>query len=77
MTSVAVAGRADLTEAVLTAQFPVTVPARLIHQHQWHLAAAPFAAILVTTSGPAPHPTQRGRSLVDDPAATLVQLIAR
>ncbi|MBF6468315.1 hypothetical protein IU427_24545 [Nocardia beijingensis] len=25
-------------EAVLTVQFPATLPARLIHQHQWHLA---------------------------------------
>ncbi|MGV9822607.1 hypothetical protein [Nocardia xishanensis] len=40
-------------EALLTVQFPATVPARFIHQHQWHLAcefsnwmiaAAPFAA---------------------------------
>lgn len=40
-------------EALLTCQFPGSLPARLIHQHQWHLAsefsnwmvaAAPIAA---------------------------------
>ncbi|RBO86476.1 hypothetical protein DFR74_11318 [Nocardia puris] len=41
-------------EALLSVQFPAAVPARNIHQHQWHLAcefsnwltaSAPFAAI--------------------------------